>query len=86
METDMKKTISDDGSSITYNCIIGRKTPIVVQQDPHDRKSGNREGVWYVFKISPRKVLTEFYGRKSECVHYAEQLVEDMEANKSKRK
>jgi len=82
----MKKTISDDGCSITYNCIIGKKTPIMVQQDSLDRKSGNSEGIWYVFKISPRKVSTEFYGRKSECIHYAERLVEEMESTAKNRR
>jgi len=81
----MKKTVDENGS-ITYNCIIGRKTPIVVQQDPHDRKMGNPEGVWYVFKISPRKVSTEYYGRKSECIRYAERLVEDLETTAQKRR
>lgn len=78
----MKKTVED--GTVTYTELVGRRTQVTVQQDMHDKRNGNPEGVWYVFRITAKKVRTEFYGRKSECMRYAERLVDDLEATAKK--
>ena len=79
----MKKTVED--GTVTYTELNGRRTQVTVQQDVHDKRRGNPEGVWYVFRITATKVHTEFYGRKSECMRYAERLVEELEATANKK-
>ena len=74
----MVKTTVDETGTITYNEIKGKKTSVVVKQDVYDQKRGNPEGTWYVFKITPRNVRTEFEGQKGECIWYAENLVKLM--------
>lgn len=78
----MKKTV--ENGNVSYTEMEGRRTQVTVQQDVHDKLRGNPEGVWYVFRITAKKVHTEFYGRKSECMRYAEQLVEELEATTKK--
>lgn len=80
----MKKIVEEDGT-ITYTKIPGKKTSVVVQQDPLHRKQGNPEGVWYVFIITPKKVRTDFEGRKSECIKHAERIVEYFEEENKKK-
>lgn len=72
------KKITDDDGTITYKAIPGRKTMVVVQQDPLHRMQGNPEGVWYVFKMTPKRVLTEYEGSKHACIKHAEQLATNL--------
>lgn len=78
----MKKTVAD--GTISYTDLTGRRTQVIVKQDVHDKNRGDPEGVWYVFRITAKKVHTEYYGRKSECMRYAERLVDDLEATAKK--
>jgi hypothetical protein len=80
----MKKTVED--GTVTYTELEGRRSQVTVQQDAHDKKRGDPEGVWYVFRITNKKVHTEFYGRKLECMRYAERLVEELEATAKDRR
>ena len=75
----------DEDGTITYNKIPGKNTTVVVQQDPLHRKQGNPEGIWYVFMMTPKKVLTEYEGSKSECIRYAERLVAGLEEESKKK-
>ena len=63
------KTINEDGS-ITYKI---KKTAYVIQQDKRNDK------VWYLFKLTPTKARTITEGKKAECIHYAEHILDLME-------
>jgi hypothetical protein len=78
------KVVDEDGT-VTYNKIPGKKTKVVVQQDPLHRKQGNPEGIWYVFMMTPKKVITEFEGSKQRCIEYAERIVRGLEEENKKK-
>ena len=63
------KIVNEEGS-ITYKI---KKTTYVIQQDKRNDK------VWYLFKITPTNVRTITEGKKTDCVHYAERILDLME-------